>query len=193
MVPAAAASTMAMIVRRVRIVLRSFGWWSWRWNALSNLNSLAREVRPVVRPWSPVKSVSVAWDRSGTARRPGSIGSLVPPDRPPLCPRGRNVAQACRLDRPVAAVGGGSRSYLVVYLDSLLIGELPDQVPEATWVALVSDPSEHGPAWARPPDTWPQLPPERPLRELLAERRSARRAGAGQAVAVEAGHLRWGW
>jgi hypothetical protein len=39
-----------------------------------------------------------------------------------------------------AALGGGSRSYLVVHLDSLLIGELPDQVPEATWVALVSDP-----------------------------------------------------
>ena len=108
-------------------------------------------------PWLPVKSVSVAWDRSGTARRPGLIGSLVPPDRPPLCPRRRNIPQACRLDRPVAAVGGGSRSYLVVYLDSLLSGELPDQVPEATWVALVSDPSEPGPAWARPPDTWPQL------------------------------------
>ena len=55
-------------------------------------------------------------------------------------PRGRNVPQACRLDRPVAAVGGGSRSYLVVHLDSLLIGELPDQVPEATWVAFVPDP-----------------------------------------------------
>ena len=48
MVPAAAASTMAMIVRRVRIVLHSFGWWSWRLNSLSNLNSLAPEVRPVV-------------------------------------------------------------------------------------------------------------------------------------------------
>ena len=88
MVPAAAASTMAMIVRRVRIVLRSFGWWSWRLHSLSNLNSPAPEVRPVLRPWSPVKSVSVAWDRSGTARRPRLIGSLVPPDRPPLCRAG---------------------------------------------------------------------------------------------------------
>jgi hypothetical protein len=55
-------------------------------------------------------------------------------------PHGRNVPQACRRDRPVAAVGGGSRSNLVVHLDSLPISELPDQVPEATWVALVSDP-----------------------------------------------------
>jgi hypothetical protein len=37
-------------------------------------------------------------------------------------------------------VASGSRSYLVVHLDSLLIGELPDQVPEATWVAFVPDP-----------------------------------------------------
>lgn len=65
---------------------------------------------------------------------------LGPAGLPSPVPRGRNVPQACRLDRPVAALGGGSRSYLVVHLDSLLIGELPDQVPEATWVALVSNP-----------------------------------------------------
>lgn len=64
----------------------------------------------------------------------GPAGSLSP------VPHGQNVPQACRLDRPVAAVGGGSRSNLVVHLDSLPISELPDQVPEATWVALVSDP-----------------------------------------------------
>ena len=141
MVPAAAASTMAMIVRWVRIVLRSFGWWSWRLNSpVQPQLPWLRRSGQWLRPWSPLTSVSVAWDRSGTARRPWLIGSLVPPDRSPLCRTGGTVPQACRLDRPVAAVGGGSRSNLVVHLDSLPISELPDQVPEATWVALVSDP-----------------------------------------------------
>jgi hypothetical protein len=140
MVPAAAASTVAMIVRRVRIVLRSFSWWSWRLNSLSPSTPWLRRSGQWLRPWSALNPVSVAWDRSGTARRPWLIGSLVPPDRPSPVPRGRNVPQACRLDRPVAAQGGGLRSYLAVHLDSLLIDELPDQVPEATWVALVSDP-----------------------------------------------------
>ena len=99
MVPAAAASTMAMIVRRVRIVLRSFGWWSWRLNSLSNLNSLAPEVRPVV---ATVVAGEISFRRLGSQR----YGQTAPVDRvlgpagsPSPVPRGRNVPQACRLDR----------------------------------------------------------------------------------------------
>ena len=101
MVPAAAASTMAMIVRRVRIVLRSFGWWSWRLNSLSNLNSLAPEVRPVV---ATVVAGEISFRRLGSQR----YGQTAPVDRvlgpagsPSPVPRGRNVPQACRLERPV--------------------------------------------------------------------------------------------
>jgi hypothetical protein len=96
-----------------------------------------------------VAAGEVSFRRAGiAAARPDGPGRSGPWSRRialPLCPPGRNVSQADRLDRPVAAVGGGSRSYLVVYLDSLLISELPDQIAEATWVAPVSDPSEHGP------------------------------------------------
>jgi hypothetical protein len=65
MVPAAAASTMAMIVRRVRIVLRSFGWRSWRLNSLSYLNSLAPVVRPVV---ATVVAGEISFRRLGSQR-----------------------------------------------------------------------------------------------------------------------------
>jgi len=41
-------------------------------------------------------------------------------------------------------------------------------------VALMVEMSERGPAWARLPQAWPQLP-RRSLREQLADRRAARR------------------
>jgi hypothetical protein len=120
---------MAMIVRRVRIVLRSFGWWSWRLNSLSNLNSLSGRSGHWLRPWSPAKSVSVDW---GSQRH----GQTARGDRA-LGPAGSLFPVPARAERPAGvparpAGSGGSRLYLVVYLDSLLIGELPDQVAEAT-------------------------------------------------------------
>jgi hypothetical protein len=105
-----------------------------------NLNSLVSEVRPVI---ATVVAAEISFRRLGSQRHGQTAlvcRVLGPAGSPSPEPCGRNVAQACRIDRPVAALGGGSRSYLVVHLDSLLIGELPDQVPEATWVALVSDP-----------------------------------------------------
>lgn len=114
-------------------MLGSFGWWSWRLNALSNLNSLAPEVRPVV---ATVVAGEISFRRLGSQRH----GQTTRVDRV-LGPAGSPSPVPARAERPAgvparpagAAVGGGSRSYLVVYLDSLLIGELPDQVPEATW------------------------------------------------------------
>jgi hypothetical protein len=101
MVPAAGASTMAMIVRRVRIVLRSFGWWSWRLNSLSNLNSLAPEVRPVVATMvaSEISFRRLGSQRHGQTARVDQV--LGPAGWPSPVPRGRNVPQACRLERPV--------------------------------------------------------------------------------------------
>jgi hypothetical protein len=69
------------------------------------------------------------------------------------------------------------RADLAAYLNSLFLHELGDllgELPEGTQVALMVELSERGPAWARLPDTWPQLP-RRTLREQLADRRAARR------------------
>jgi hypothetical protein len=99
-------------------------------NSLSNLNSLAPEVRPVV---ATVVAGEISFRRLGSQRHGQTARVdrvLGPTGSPSPVPARAERPAAYRLDRPVAAVGGGSRSYLVVYLDSLLIGELPDQVPE---------------------------------------------------------------
>jgi hypothetical protein len=52
----------------------------------------------------------------------------------------------------------------VAYLDSLPLGELADllgALPEPTRVALMYELSQRGPAWARLPEEWPQLPTRR--------------------------------
>lgn len=68
------------------------------------------------------------------------------------------------------------RADLVAYLDTLFIGvyRRAGGAPEATRVALMHELSERGPAWARLPDIWPQSP-RRTLRQVVADRRDARR------------------
>jgi hypothetical protein len=59
------------------------------------------------------------------------------------------------------------RADLAAYLDSLFLHELADllgELPEPTRVALMHELSERGPAWAKLPEDWPQLP-RRSLRE----------------------------
>jgi hypothetical protein len=68
------------------------------------------------------------------------------------------------------------RADLAAYLDSLFLHDLADllgELPEPTRVALMHELSERGPAWAKLPEDWPQLP-RRSLRERLADRRAAR-------------------
>jgi hypothetical protein len=53
------------------------------------------------------------------------------------------------------------RADLAAYLNSLFLHELGDllgELPEPTRVALMQELSERGPAWARLPEDWPQLP-----------------------------------
>jgi hypothetical protein len=86
------------------------------------------------------------------------------PDRPTLPePTGDQGAAQFRAD-------------LAAYLDSLFLHELADllgELPEPTRVALMHELSERGPAWAKLPEDWPQLP-RRSLREQLADRRASR-------------------
>jgi hypothetical protein len=58
------------------------------------------------------------------------------------------------------------RADLAAYLDSRFIDKL-GELPEPTRVALMHELSERGPAWARLPKGWPQLP-RRNLREAVA-------------------------
>jgi hypothetical protein len=87
------------------------------------------------------------------------------PDRPTLPePTGDQGAARFRADLPA-------------YLNILFLHELGDllgELPEAARVALMYELSERGPAWARLPQDWPQIP-RRTLREQLADRRAARR------------------
>jgi hypothetical protein len=69
------------------------------------------------------------------------------------------------------------RADLVAYLNSLFLHELSEllgELHEPTRVALMHELSERGPAWAKLPDSWPQLP-RRSLRQALADRRASRR------------------
>jgi hypothetical protein len=87
------------------------------------------------------------------------------PDRPSLYePTGDQGAAQFRAD-------------LTAYLDSLFLHELAEllgELSEPTRVALMHELSECGPAWAKLPEDWPQLP-RRSLRERLGDRRAARR------------------
>jgi hypothetical protein len=86
------------------------------------------------------------------------------PDRPTLL-------------EPTSDQGGSRfRADLTAYLNSLFLHELADllgELPEPTRVVLMHELSERGPAWAKLPQDWPQLP-RRSLREQLADRRAAR-------------------
>jgi hypothetical protein len=86
-------------------------------------------------------------------------------------------------DRPTLPEPAGDqgqvrfRADLAAYLDSLFVHELAEllgELPEPTRVALMHELSQRGPAWARLPEDWPQLP-RRTLRQAVADRRSARR------------------
>jgi hypothetical protein len=82
------------------------------------------------------------------------------------------------LPEPISDQGAAPfRADLAAYLDSMFLhepAELLGELPEPTRVALLHELSERGPASARLPEDWPQLP-RWSLRERLAARRSARR------------------
>jgi hypothetical protein len=99
------------------------------------------------------------------------------------------------LPEPTSNQGEGRfRADPAAYLGSLFIGELGDllgELPEPTRVALMRELSERGPAWAKLPGDWPQLP-RRTLRENLDDRRAARRPlppGVLQQWRVESGRV----
>jgi hypothetical protein len=82
------------------------------------------------------------------------------------------------LPEPISDQGAARfRADLAAHLNSMLLhepAELLGVLPEPTRVALMHELSERGPAWAKLPEDWPQLP-RWSLRERLAARRSARR------------------